>query len=93
MITHAIPLLGSESWIDRADAKSILLEPLLFVATGFFWLCALPFAAVAMLIVVVSQAIVALLSGRMVRPNPLILRKRSLTHLLHRRRSAPAAQA
>jgi|GEM_PF-5712542 len=91
--THAIPLLGSESWLHRTDASAILLEPLLIVGSALFWLCALPLAAGAMLVLKISQTTVALLCGRMVRPNPLILRKASHSAAFSHRSSAPAGRA
>jgi hypothetical protein len=91
--TNVIPVLEPKSWIHSADAKAILLEPVLIVGTAAFWLLALPFAAIGLMVMKVSETIVALVSGRTVRPNPLILRKRAAVSFPGRRRSARAASA
>jgi len=53
----------------------ILVEPLLVVATAVFWLLALPLVAVSLGSVKIWDALVALNSGEIATPNPLILRK------------------
>ena len=93
MITmNAIPALTHESWPGFCDPKAMLLESLLIVGTVLFWLCALPIAALAMMVVKIWDTSVALASGRMVRPNPLILRRRSISNVFTRRRAARVAQ-
>jgi hypothetical protein len=53
---------------------SLLVEPALTAGAAGFWLFALPFVALALMSVKVWESMVALSSGRPVRPNPLILR-------------------
>jgi hypothetical protein len=92
MTTNAISALGSLSWFANANLKAVLLEPLMVIGTGLFWLCVLPIAAVGMLMLKVSQTTLALVSGQMVRPNPLILRKGSIAKAFLRRRVARTAE-
>ena len=92
MITpHAIPALDSQPWAGSSDPKAILLECLLIAGTALFWFFALPVAAVALMAVKIWETLVALISGKMVRPNPLILRRRPATTAFIRRRSVPVA--
>ncbi len=91
--TNVVPALTNASWPGFSDPKALLVESLLVVAAGLFWLCALPMIAVALIAVKIWDTCVALVSGKMVRPNPLILRRRSLATPFMRRRAARAAQA
>jgi hypothetical protein len=56
--------------------RTILVEPLLVVASGAFWLFALPLVAVSLACVKAWDAFVALNSSNAATPNPLILRSR-----------------
>ena len=54
--------------------QTFLIEPLLVVAVGAFWLVALPFVAVSLAGVKIWDALVALKSSNAALPNPLFLR-------------------
>ena len=55
--------------------QTVLIEPLLVVAVGTFWLVALPFVAISLACVKIWDALVALKSSNTARPNPLFLRR------------------
>jgi len=67
-------LLHSEVSPENSLLKGLLVEPALTAGAAAFWLFALPFVAFALMSVKVWESVVALFSGRPVRPNPLILR-------------------
>ena len=86
-------LLSSEASPENSFVKSLLLEPALTAGAAAFWLFALPFVALALMSVKVWESLVALFSGRPVRPNPLILRYAPATALDLQRNRAHAARA
>lgn len=59
---------------EFSGSKVLLLEPVLAVLVAAFWLVALPLAAVSLVAVRIWDALVALVTGHALRPNPLILR-------------------
>jgi hypothetical protein len=67
--------LGSASPSVFSQLQTVVIEPLLVVAVGAFWLVALPFVAVSLVGVKIWDALVALKSSNAARPNPLILRQ------------------
>lgn len=89
--TNVLPAPHSESWTGSSDPKAILLEPLLIAGTALFWLCVLPLTAIGLMAVKVWETATAVVCGRMVRRNPLILRRNSTNWTLPRRRSARVA--
>ena len=78
---------------ELAGSKVLLLEPVLAVAVAAFWLVALPFAAVSLVAVRVWDASVALVTGRALRPNPLILRQTPVKNASAAQASKQTAQA
>ena len=78
---------------ELSGSKVLLLEPVLAVAAAAFWLVALPFAAVSLMAVRVWDALVALVTGHALRPNPLILRQTPAKNARVARASNHAAQA
>jgi hypothetical protein len=71
--------LGSSSAPNVAQEsrliRTILVEPLLVIATGTFWLVALPLVGISLGFVKIWDAFGALSSSETVAANPLILRK------------------
>ena len=84
-------LLSPEESAENSLLKSVLLEPALTAAAAAFWLFTLPFVAIALMSMKVWESTVALVSGRPIRPNPLILRYGPATALHLRRSRAHAA--
>ena len=78
---------------ELSGAKTLLLEPVLTAAAAVFWLIALPFAAVSIMAVRIWDVLAALVTGRAIRPNPLILRQTSAKSARAARASKYAAQA
>ena len=78
---------------ELSESKMLLLEPVLAIAAAAFWLIALPFAAVSIMAVRVWDALVALVMGHALRPNPLILRQTPAKTARVGRASKHAAQA
>ena len=74
-------------------SKSLVVEPALTAGAAAFWLFALPFVAFALMSVKVWDSMVALFSGRPVRPNPLILRSGPSAALDLQRNRAHTARA
>ena len=85
--TDAIPALSSDSWAGFSNPKAVLLEPLMIVGAALFWVATLPVAALALMALKLWQTSLALASGEMVRPNPLILRRNSPMRFVLRRQS------
>ncbi|HEY2711427.1 MAG TPA: hypothetical protein VGI60_02850 [Chthoniobacterales bacterium] len=65
----------SDSSFRRAGRKSRFAEALLTTGAILFWLGALPFIAVVLALVKVSDTCIALVTGHAIRSNPLILRR------------------
>jgi hypothetical protein len=78
---------------ELSGVKALLIEPVLTAAAAVFWLIALPFAAVSIMAVRVWDALVALVTGHALRPNPLILRQTPAKTARVGRASKHAAQA
>jgi hypothetical protein len=78
---------------ELSESKMLLLEPVLAIAAAAFWLVALPFAAVSLMAVKVWDALVALVKGHGLRPNPLILRQTPAKNARAARASNHAAEA
>jgi hypothetical protein len=72
--TFSNSLLNTESSSGAWLAKALLLEPVLTAGAALFWLVALPFVALALMGFKVWETVAAVLSGRPLRPNPLMLR-------------------
>lgn len=89
--TTAISALTSDAWAGFSNPKAALLEPLMIAGAALFWACILPTAALLLMVLKVWQTCVALVSGEMVRPNPLILRRRSLRRFFIHRHSPRTA--
>jgi hypothetical protein len=67
--------LSSDTTSRSGLLRTILLEPILTVASAAFWLVALPLVAISLACVKVWDTLVALQSSKAVLPNPLILRR------------------
>ncbi len=57
-----------------SEFGTALLEPLLVVGAALFWLVALPFVALSLMLVKIWDTLVALKMGTLAQANPLILR-------------------
>ena len=75
-----------------AELKTVLVEPVLVIGAGLFWIVALPFVAIALMLAKIWDTLLALKSGAAVRPNPLILRRGLSKSGLAVRSPAQAAQ-
>jgi len=57
-----------------AELGTALFEPVLVVGAALFWLVALPFVALSLMLVKIWDTLVALKMGTLAQANPLILR-------------------
>ena len=92
MTTYSDPTLTART-SGTHDFKALLLEPFLVVAVSAFWLVTLPFAAVSLLAVKISDTYMSF-THRSVVGNPLILRRGAVqkTQALAPRRSPRQAE-
>jgi len=72
--TFSNSLVNTESSSGAWLTKALLLEPVLTAGAALFWLVALPFVALLLMGIRVRGTVAAVLSGRPLRPNPLMLR-------------------
>lgn len=80
-------LLATQTWLQVADLKRIIVEPFLVVGTAAFWALALPFIAFTLMLVKVWDTVAALVSGSIGQTNPLILRRGATKGVFLGRRS------
>jgi hypothetical protein len=67
-------LAPQPSPVGFSELKAVLLEPLLVLGVSLFWIVALPFVAVSLMLVKIWDTVVALSTGTAAQANPLILR-------------------
>jgi hypothetical protein len=89
--TYSDSALAPHLSFGSAELKAVFIEPFLVVGAALFWIGALPFVAVSLMGLKVWETLVALTSGKAVRPNPLILR-RSVASNISGRSSAETAK-
>ena len=61
--------------LGLSELKNTVLEVALIGGAGLFWIAALPFVALSLMLVKIWDTLKAVASGAPVRPNPLILRR------------------
>ena len=61
--------------LGLSELKNTVLEVALIGGAGVFWIAALPFVALSLMLVKIWDTVKAVASGAPVRPNPLILRR------------------
>ena len=75
MITTYLDSAFAVDSLGLSELKNTVLEVALIGGAGLFWIAALPFVALSLMLVKIWDTVKAVASGAPVRPNPLILRR------------------